>query len=351
MLPRLIDLNPDFSIGALAHGPEPLFLLLLALALDAAMGHVLRRAMPSGHPDRLIEALVRSLERRLNRESRSAATRLIRGLLLVVFVLAIAAVVALAISLVAGLVPFGWAIVLVVLLALISQHRPFVAARGVVRTLEALPAGAREDAGQDLALLSAHSPHAGTTRDTFASARGAAERLAGGYAFGLVGAVLWFALLGLPGLILYRTIAILGRELDETQPRTHHFGLTPTRMYEAINWLPVPLAAVLLAVAAAFVPGARPRLALATMTRGTQRHVARGAAWPIAALAGALGLSLAGPRPLDQGSGALVPWIGPTGGRAKVVALDLRKALFLYAVACLLNAALVIAATMVWLAA
>ena len=87
---------------------------------------------------------------------------------------------------------------LVVLLALISQHRPFVAARGVVRTLEALPAGAREDAGQDLALLSAHSPHAGTTRDTFVSARGAAERLAGGYAFGLVGAVLWFALLGLP---------------------------------------------------------------------------------------------------------------------------------------------------------
>ena len=74
---------------------------------------------------------MRALEKRLNREQRSAATRLIRGLLLVLFVLAVAAAAAAAISLAASLVPFGWALVLVVLLAFVSQHRPFVAARAV----------------------------------------------------------------------------------------------------------------------------------------------------------------------------------------------------------------------------
>ena len=280
MLPRLSDIDPEFSFGAFAHAPTPMFLLLLALAIDAAFGSLLRRAIPFRHPDRLIEALVRALETRLNREQRSAATRLIRGLLLVLFVLTVAAATAAVISLVAGFVPFGWAVVLIVLLAFVSQHRPFVAARDVARTLETLPAAGSEDASQDLPLLSAHGGEGGggvTTRDNYAAARGAAERLAGGYGFGLVGAAFWFALLG--------------------------------------------------------------------------GHAARGAAWPIAALAGGLGLSLAGPRPLDAASGGLVQWIGPTGGRAKVTALDIRRALFLYVVACLLNAALAILVTMAWLAA
>ena len=108
-----------------------MFLLLLALAIDAAFGHLLRRAVPLRHPDRFVAAFVRALEKRLNHEQRSAATRLIRGLLLVLFVLAVAAAAAAAISLAASLVPFGWALVLVVLLAFVSQHRPFVAARAV----------------------------------------------------------------------------------------------------------------------------------------------------------------------------------------------------------------------------
>ena len=114
-------------------------------------------------------------------------------------------------------------------------------------------------------------------------------------------------------------------------------------------WLPVRLAALLIAIAAVFVQGARPGAAVAAMTGGTRGHAARGAAWPVAALAGALGHSLAGPRPLDQAGGGLVPWIGPADGRAKVTALDVRRALFLYVVACLLNAALAIVVTMSWL--
>ena len=56
------------------------------------------------------------------------------------------------------------------------------------------------------------------------------------------------------------------------------------------------LAALLLAAAAAFVPGASPRGAWAAVRRDARRHRSPNAGWPEAAMAGALGFALAGPR-------------------------------------------------------
>jgi cobalamin biosynthesis protein CobD/CbiB len=80
MLEQLADLNPDFSLIAISHGPEPLLLLIMALIVDPILGPLLTRLTPVPHPDRVITVIAQSLERCLNRESRSAATRLIRGL-------------------------------------------------------------------------------------------------------------------------------------------------------------------------------------------------------------------------------------------------------------------------------
>ena len=57
MFERLSNLDPDFSFGAIAVGPEPLFLLLFALALDAVIGFALRRIVPLTHPERWIERM------------------------------------------------------------------------------------------------------------------------------------------------------------------------------------------------------------------------------------------------------------------------------------------------------
>ena len=348
MFQRLSNLDPDFSFGAIAVGPEPLFLLLFALALDAVIGFALRRIVPLTHPERWIERLTLGLERRLNRQHRGGAARLIRGLLLVIFVAAVAAASAVVLGVIAGAVSFGWALVLIVILGLISQHRPFAVARAIARRLEEPDAMGRETLARPTGQPDVFAERAAMSSDAYAVARGGVEHLADRFATGLVGASFWFVLLGLPGLVVYRALGVVAYHLDEAQPRFGLFGFVPTRLSEALSWVPVRLAGALLATAAVFVPGAKPGVAFSTMVRQAPRHPSRGAAWPLAATAGALGLSLSGPKPVEN-TGA-VPWIEPAGGRARATSLDVRRALFLYGVACLLNAALVILATMAWLA-
>jgi adenosylcobinamide-phosphate synthase len=192
---------------------------------------------------------------------------------------------------------------------------------------------------------------AAASRDSFAVARGAVEHLAGRFSAGLVGCVFWYVLFGLPGLVVYRFVNVMASRLDETKVRGGNFGLVATRLHEAMAWLPARFAGALLALAAVFVPGAHAGRAFATMLAQAPRHPVRSLAWPVAAMAGALGLSLAGPDPIEDRGGALVPWIGPERARARVNAIDIRRAVFLYAVAVLLNGVELLLVTMAWLAA
>lgn len=341
MLDRLTNLDLDFSLAAWAPGPEPIFLFLLALALDAVLGPMIRR-LPLPSPDRLITALTLWLEQRLNRESRSPATCLIRGLILVLFLLAVGAAVAAVLWFTTTALPFGWVIALVVLLMLITQNRPFGAARAAARQV----AGKRRPGGIELdaeaPILTSRKSSSGLSRDPHAIARGAVEHLAGRFSEGLIAESFWFALLGLPGIILYRVINVCGEVLDEALPQREQFGFVATRLNEAVTFLPVRLAALLLSLAALFVAGARPLRSLAALSGLGRRDVSRGLVWPIAAAAGALELSLSGPHPAAEGPERTLRWIGPQGGRARATAADVHRGLFLYTVGCFLNAVLLL---------
>ena len=70
-----------------------------------------------------------------------------------------------------------------------------------------------------------------------------------------------------------------------------------------------------------------------TMWRDARKHASPNAGWPEAAMAGVLGLRLAGPIAYDGGM-HLKPWIGD--GRAQAKAADITYALALCARACLL---------------
>ena len=81
------------------------------------------------------------------------------------------------------------------------------------------------------------------------------------------------------------------------------------------------------------------------MLRDAKKHHSPNAGWPEAAMAGALGLALAGPRDYAEGR-VNDPWIG--GGAPLARPADIGRALRLYALACLLLAGLILG---VWLAA
>jgi adenosylcobinamide-phosphate synthase len=84
--------------------------------------------------------------------------------------------------------------------------------------------------------------------------------------------------------------------------------------------------------------------ALKVMLRDAGKHRSPNAGWPEGAMAGALGLALAGPRryPETVVDGS---WIGD--GRARATETDINRALYLYAVACLINGLMVAAVTVI----
>jgi adenosylcobinamide-phosphate synthase len=75
------------------------------------------------------------------------------------------------------------------------------------------------------------------------------------------------------------------------------------------------------------------------MWRDHGHHRSPNSGWPEAAMAGALDLALAGPRRYT-GYAVEEPWIGK--GRARATVGDIHRSLFVMALACLLNAGLVI---------
>ena len=283
--------GPGWSVLSAGLRPEPFLVLLAALALDALGAARLRRF--AWHPARLLEAAVGALEPRLNRPQRSAVNRLLRGLAMVAVLGLAAAGAGWALTALGGAASFGWLAVLAAVTLLIEQRRPFEEAR---RRMIHLDGGGAGEASTAVASL--------------------ASALAGG----VIGASFWFALLGLPGLAFFRAVAVIADLLDERRREIGVFGLAPGRLDEALRYLPAVLAALVIAAAALFVPGARAGRALGAMIREAPKHHNLAHGFAAAAMGGSL----------RDSAGA--------GG--------LRRALYLYAVACLLNLALIAAMAM-----
>jgi adenosylcobinamide-phosphate synthase len=118
-----------------------------------------------------------------------------------------------------------------------------------------------------------------------------------------------------------------------------HFGRFAARLDDVANWLPARFSAFHIVAAALFLPGATPAAGWQAMWRDAPRHRSPNAGWPEAAMAGALGLSLAGPR---RYAGELLDdaWMG--AGRTAATVTDIRRALRLLVLACVAAAALLV---------
>ena len=114
-------------------------------------------------------------------------------------------------------------------------------------------------------------------------------------------------------------------------PRHEAFGWAAARFDDLINLPASRLTALLIVLAAFLVQGAEPRNAWRAVRRDAKKHRSPNAGWPEAAMAGALGLALAGPRTYG---GVIVDdaFMGE-GGRREADSTDIRRALKLYRIA------------------
>lgn len=314
-------------------GFDPLLVLLLGLALDAALGDLpwLFRFIP--HPIRLLGTLIDAAEKRLNRPQRSEAARFRRGAGLLVVLVAGAAGLGWAAQELFCRLRYGWALEAAVVAVLVAQRSLFDAVR---RVGLALAAGGLKGGREAVAHIVGRDP---ARLDEHGVARAAIESCAENFSDAVVAPVFWTVLLGLPGLLAYKTVNTLDSMIGYRNERFAAFGQASARFDDLVNLVPARLAGLLLVVAALFAPRARPLGGLRTMLADARNHRSPNSGWPEAAMAGALDLSLAGPRHYPQLT-VNDKWIGE--GRARATVGDIRRALYLYAVACLLNAGLVI---------
>ena len=113
--------------------------------------------------------------------------------------------------------------------------------------------------------------------------------------------------------------------------RHEAFGWAAARFDDLINLPASRLSGALFVAAACLLPGASPKAATAAIRRDAQHHRSPNAGWPEAAMAGALGIALAGPR--SYGGKMIEAKFMGSGGRAELKAADIRRALTLARIA------------------
>ena len=159
--------------------------------------------------------------------------------------------------------------------------------------------------------------------------RAAVESIAESLVDGVLSPLFWFALLGLPGLILFKIASTMDSMVGYKDERYLRFGWFGARLDDVMNWIPARLGLLLIAASAALMPGFSARAAWRTCLDQHAMLPGPNKGWSETAAAGALGIRLAGPI---WKSGALVndKWIGPPeapeGGRPGDVTRMIRLA-------------------------
>ncbi len=288
---------------------------LLALALDAAVGWPQPLYRRIGHPVGIFARIIAALERRWNVPSRSDGQRRMAGVVTVLILLGVAGGAGWVLQslLVAIVGPWAWPLIAVLAWPGLAQRSLYDHVRPVAEALERqdLPA-ARAAVGMIVGRDTAALDEAGV-------ARAAIESLAESFCDGVVAPLFWLLVLGLPGIWAYKAINTADSMIGHREERWRAYGGAAARTDDAMNLVPARLSGLLICLCG----GGGWRI----LWRDASKHAS-----PNAAMAGVLGLRLAGPIAYD---GILSDklWIGE--GDRPAGPQDIRRGLGIYARACL----------------
>jgi adenosylcobinamide-phosphate synthase len=171
----------------------------------------------------------------------------------------------------------------------------------------ALAAGDLDAARERLPHLCGRDPQA---LDADGIARAVVESVAENTSDAVVGALVWGAAAGVPGLVAFRAVNTLDAMVGHKSPRHRRYGWASARLDDVAGWPGARLTAVLAAVA-----GCDPRGAVRAWRADARKHPSPNAGPVEASFAGALGVRLGGTlsyggrvehRPVLNGAGRAV---------------------------------------------
>jgi adenosylcobinamide-phosphate synthase len=172
--------------------------------------------------------------------------------------------------------------------------------------------------------------------DLYACRRAAVESLSENFVDGFLSPLFWYALLGIPGLLLFKVVSTIDSMVGYKTPQYVRFGWCGARLDDVMNYVPARLAWIILGMSA--LPF-RALSATKGWRIGLEQHAVLpgpNPGWSEATMAGLLQRRLIGPIWKD---GAVVTklWIGdpndPEGGSDE----DVRNAILVTIVAAVLS--------------
>ena len=314
--------------------PERAGWLAIALVLDAMFGDPDWLWKRCKHPVVWIGGQIAFFEKRWNRGE--PTNRRGAGLLTVALVLLTAVLAGMAVEWIASLLPFGALLEIAAAAILLAQGSLARHVRAVAHGLaESLAEGRRQ-----VALIVGRDSQ---TLYESGVARAAIESTAENFSDGVVAPALFFLLFGLPGLFAYKALNTADSMIGHLNERYSDFGFAAAKLDDAANYIPARLSALFL-LAAAFLDRRDWRQAWSAALADASKHRSPNAGWPEAAMAGALDLSLAGPRTYE-GRTVHDDWMHPAG-RRQCGAAEIHAALRLFWLACAVQGVVI---GLVWL--
>ena len=302
-------------------------LALVAGAVEAGVGYPDAVYRTIGHPVTWMGRLIAWVDERWNSEQDSPVEQRSQGIALVVALLAI--------SLIAGLLiskffdSFLPSFIAVVPIAILASS--LLAQRSLYDHVDAVAAALDQSLDRGRQAVSMIVGRDTRELNESGVCRAAIESLAESFSDGIVAPMFWLVITGLSGGIAYKAINTADSMIGHKTEKYLDFGWAAARTDDVLNWLPARLSVLWLVLAAMVVPGTSPWRALTVARRDARLHDSPNAGWPEAAMAGALGVRLMGPRSYD-GVPVNHEWMGD--GRVLIRIADIRIALRLYRAAC-----------------
>ncbi len=294
-------------------------LAALVLVIESFVGYPPALQKLIGHPVEWIGKLISYIDEGLNDPEVDPAQNRRHGILAVILLCAAVGIPTWILAKTLSQYSYGWVINVVLATAFVAQKSLRDHVSAVDRALGVSISAARTE----IKKIVGRDPE---TLDENGVAKAALESLAENTADGITAPIFWYALLGLPGLVIYKAINTADSMIGHKSEKYLHFGWAAAKLDDLVNLPASRLTGLMFAAAAWVTSKTDGQNALQSMWRDAGKHQSPNAGWPEAAMAGALGLRFGGPRQYD-GETVDLPFMGD--GR-DVEPKDIARGLELY---------------------
>ena len=320
------------GISGQSGGFDPLILLLAGIVIEAFIGHLSNFRNWMGSPSHVMSRYVYWCNDKLNRDNRSQGDRAIRGGVALLLLAILSGGFGWAVAILSQKIQLFWILEVALIVLFINQRGTHANVKKLSRSLR----NSDLKAAQNNVLLTIYDNVDGTDADKMAAL--GLEICANAMTRNVVAPVFWYILFGLPGLLIFQSVAVQEQIIGKQTKKYHAFGFTAARLSDILQFVPARIAGLLIVIGAIFVPTATPRKALMVMLRDSSKHCSTITGWPLSAMVGALRLTISNNHK-PPGQPTIFSWIGD--GRAKITPRDISLGLYLFSVSCLLNTAIV----------